>query len=200
MAQPEEADHLVPDLDRPSPPITAEMRANARENPNSWLFVIDEAFDPDEDVPNWAMVGAYPVDARGRIVEEFHHNLEYRPSPRALGLPDPRNELERVLQLVWTDHLPVSQLPRAVLRGRLYVYAISPLQRNLTGCHDRTGRVVVPAYTDRSLIPLDWPTCRALTGRALAPLLVGHPLAINPNQDFGAVVPAERLLSALARG
>src|SRR5437879_734152 len=40
------------------PKITAEMRANARPKPNRWLYVIDEAFDPNGPVPSWAVVGA----------------------------------------------------------------------------------------------------------------------------------------------
>lgn len=199
MGQSDDADHLVPHRERTPPPITDEMRANARKNPNSWLYVIDEAFNPDGDVPQWAVVGAYPVDSGGQIIEDFRHNTGYRPSPAALGLPEPKSELERVLQLVWADHRPTSDLPRAILRATLYVYAVSPRQDTLTGCYDRDGQVVVPAYTDRSLLPSDWPSTRSLTGRELAPLLAGYPLAINPDYRVGAVVPAERLVAALAR-
>lgn len=187
----------MPQQARPRPPITDAMRANARQNPNTWLYVIDEAFDPGGKVPPFAVVGAYPVDDEGQIIDDFHANERYRPSPKALGLPEPGNELERVLQLVWTAHLPASALTAAVLSAALHVYAVSPVQNTLTGCYDRSGRVVVPAFTRRELLPRDWPCSRALSGRTLASLLAGHPLAINPGRRVGAVIPAERLAAAL---
>src|SRR3954454_18700805 len=79
------------------PEITAEMRANARANPNSWLYVIDEAFDPNGPVPSWAVVGAYTVNGVGDVVADFHPTACYRPSPKALGFPETTNDLEHLL-------------------------------------------------------------------------------------------------------
>jgi hypothetical protein len=180
------------------PKITEEMRANARANPNSWLYVIDEAFDPNGPVPTWAVVGAYPVNAAGGIVEDFHPNDRYRPSPKALGFPEPRNELERMLQLVRTEHRPAEDLPRMILDTTLFVYAMSPIQRTVIGFHNTDGRVLVPAYTSKALVPKDWPHARAVLGRDLIELLGGHPVAINPHDVVTAVVPAEHLAKALA--
>lgn len=180
------------------PEITAEMRANARENPNSWLYVIDEAFDPNGQVPSWAVVGAYPVNYSGVIVPDFHPNEQYRPSPRALGFPEPRTKLERMLQLVRTRHFPPEDLPRVVLDATLFVYAMSPEQRTVIGFHDRDGRVVVPAYTSKSLVPRDWPHARPVLGRDVVDLLAGHPIAINPNSLVTAVVPVANLVRARA--
>lgn len=127
------------------PEITPEMRANARTNPNSWLYVIDEAFDARGPVPSWAVVGAYPVNGTGEVVEDFHPNDRYRPSPKALGFPEPRNELERLLQMVRTEHRPAEDLPRVILDSTLLVYALSPVQRTVIGFHNADGRVMVPA-------------------------------------------------------
>lgn len=195
----DDTDKVVPGKPRRQPPITDSMRANAQRNPNSWLYVIDEAFDPDGDVPDWAVVGAYPVNARGEIVTDFHPNEDYRPSPLALGFPTPNGELEELLQLVRTGHRPVSDLPPVVLRSTLYVYAVSPDQDNLTGFYDKRGRIVVPAYTRRSMIPVEWPSSRTLTGRQILPQLAGHPLAINPDGLVTAVVPVEHLEAAVRR-
>ncbi|GHF56844.1 hypothetical protein FHX82_000091 [Amycolatopsis bartoniae] len=203
MAQRDEADELVPDPQTTGrlgkPKITEEMRANARANPNSWLYVIDEAFDPNGPVPSWAVVGAYPVNAGGAIVEDFHPNDRYRPSPKALGFPEPGNELERLLQLVRTNHRPAEDLPPVILDATLFVYAMSPLQRTVIGFHNTDGRVMVPAYTSKSLVPREWPHARAVLGRDVVPLLAGHPIAINPHDVVTAVVPAEHLEQALAR-
>jgi hypothetical protein len=203
MAQRDEADRLVPNPQttrRPGKPkITEEMRANARANPDSWLYVIDEAFDPNGPVPSWAVVGAYPVNARGAIIEDFHPNDRYRPSPQALGFPEPGNELERLLQLVRTNHRPAEDLPPVILNATLFVYAMSPVQRTVIGFHNTDGRVMVPAYTSKTLVPEEWPHARAVLGRDMVPLLAGHPVAINPHDVVTAVVPAEHLEQALAR-
>lgn len=201
MAQRDEADRLVPNPQAAGrltkPAITKEMRANAKANPNSWLYVIDEAFDPNGPVPSWAVVGAYPVNAKGLVVEDFHPNDRYRPSPKALGFPEPGNDLERLLQLVRTSHRPAEDLPPVVLDATLFVYALSPVQRTVIGFHNTDGRVLVPAYTSKALVPREWPHARAVIGRDIVPLLAGHPLAINPHDVVTAVVPAEHLAHAL---
>ncbi|OZM71476.1 hypothetical protein CFN78_20245 [Amycolatopsis antarctica] len=198
MTQRDEADHLDPDpAVAAKPAITPEMRANARANPNSWLYVIDEAFDPGGRVPPWAVVGAYPVNAAGDIVEDFHPNDRYRPSPKALGFPEPGNELERMLQLVRTRNRPKEDLPGVVLDATLYIYALAPSQTSAIGFHDTSGRVLVPAYTSKSLVPKEWPHARAILGRDLYPLLGGTPIAINPHDAVTAVVPPEQLARAI---
>jgi len=203
MAQRDEADRLLPNPQpehKPGKPkITEEMRANARANPNSWLYVIDEAFDPGGPVPSWAVVGAYPVSGGGDIVEDFHPNDRYRPSPKALGFPEPRNDLELLLQLVRTNHRPASDLPTVILDATLFVYALAPMQRTVIGFHNTDGRVLVPAYTSKALVPLEWPHARAVLGRDMVPLLAGHAVAINPHDVVTAVVPAEHLVAALAQ-
>ncbi|WP_396344952.1 type VII secretion system-associated protein [Haloechinothrix sp. LS1_15] len=199
MASPDESGKVRQQRIQPTPPITESMRAHARRNPGTWLHVIDEAYDPDGDVPQFAVVGSYPVDTNGDVVESFHPNEDYLPSPKALGYPEPTSELEELLQLVDAQHRPVSDLPPVVLRSILYVYAVSPRQNNLTGFYDRTGRIVVPAYTSRTMVPADWPGARELTGRQLLPFLAGHPLAINPHEMVTAVIPA-RHLEIAARG
>ncbi|WP_028662417.1 type VII secretion system-associated protein [Saccharomonospora iraqiensis] len=200
MARRDDADRLVPERTTATrkPEITREMRANARANPDSWLYVIDEAFDPRGNVPSWAVVGAYPVDAHGEVVDDFHFNDRYRPSPRALGYPDPESDLEHLLQLVRTGHRPAEDLAPAVLDATLYVFAYSPTQRTLVGFHDTEGDVVVPACTSRSLAPRDWFCARPVRGRDVVELLAGHPLVLNPDDIATAVVSAHDLVLALA--
>jgi hypothetical protein len=143
-------------------------------------------------------VGAYPVNSTGDVVEDFHPNDRYRPSPKALGFPEPSNDLEQLLQLVRTKHRPAGDLPRVILDSTLFVYAMSPVQRTVIGFHDADGRVLVPAYTAKSLVPREWPHARAVLGRDMVSLLAGHPVAINPHDVVTAVVPAEHLVKALA--
>jgi hypothetical protein len=165
-------------------------------NPNTWLYVIDPAFDADADIPPWGVVGAYRVDEHGEIDPTFRRNTEYRPSPTALRMPVPTNELEGLLQLVKTGHREESELPPAVLRSTLLLYAASPEDQSVTAFPARDGEVVVPACTSAAHVPRAWPGWRQVLGRDLAQLLDGHPLVINPSGPITALLPAATLASA----
>ncbi|MDQ3402892.1 MAG: type VII secretion system-associated protein [Actinomycetota bacterium] len=178
------------------PEITRDMRAGARAHPNSWLYVIDPMFGPDEDVPPWGVVGAYPVDENGEIVDGFRANAEYRPSPRALRMPVPSNPLEQVMQLIHTRHLEQAELLPALVDSTLLVYSESPEDRGVTGFANHDGTVMVPACTSASHVPASWPGWRDVAGRDLARLLYGYPLAVNPSGPVTAVVPAAHLTNA----
>lgn len=176
------------------PEITLDMRVAARANPGSWLHVIDPAFDPDDEVPPWAVVGAYPVDASGEIREAFRPNADYRPSPRALRMPVPSNELEEVMQLVRTRHLDQPDLLPALREARLLVYSRNGQDTTVTAFPNHDGRVMVPACTSVARVPRQWPGWREVTGSTLAPLLNGYPLVVNPAGPITAIVPAADLL------
>ncbi|CRK60438.1 putative ADP-ribosylglycohydrolase [Alloactinosynnema sp. L-07] len=181
------------------PEITLDMRAGARSNPNSWLYVIDPAFGPDEDVPPWGVVGAYPVDEHGEIGDAFRRNDDYRPSPTALRLPVPSNPLEKLLQLIHTRHRDQRDLLPAVLDSTLLLYAGSPDDRGVTGFPNHDGTVMVPACTSAAHVPTQWPGWREVTGRELVGLLYGHPLVVNPAGPITALVPAAHLRAAADR-
>jgi hypothetical protein len=183
------------------PPITDSMRESALSNPNSWLYVIDPAFDPNSEVPTWGIVGAYPVNAHGQIESRFAANDTYRPSPRALGWPEPTTQLERMIQLAKAGHRPARELPAAVLDASLFVYRAREGRYDPDGLlafPDRyTGRLVVPACTSVDHVPADWPGWRAVRGRDLVEALGECPLAINADGPVSAIIPAE-LLRAVA--
>lgn len=179
--------------DTPSPEITPRMRASAKANPNSWLYVIDPAFDADADIPPWGVVGAYRVDERGGIDQAFHPNTEYRPSPAALRMPSAATELERLLQWIVTGHREETELPAAVLKARLLIYATGPDDTAVTAFPDRTGRVMVPACTSVAHVPPAWPGWREIKGEDLPPHLSNHPLVINPTGPITALLPTDTL-------
>lgn len=170
------------------PEITPDMRIGALANPNTWLYVIDPAFDPDDDVPPWGVVGAYAVDERGEINEDFHRNTRYQPSPTARP-----NQLEDLLWQVKAGHRDQEELLPAVLDARLLLYAASALDTSVTGFPDRHGTVMVPACTSPAHVPAGWPGWRETTGRELIPLLHGHPLVVNPIGPVTALIPATDL-------
>ncbi|WP_235926041.1 type VII secretion system-associated protein [Actinokineospora pegani] len=180
------------------PEITLDMRASARSNPNSWLYVIDPGFAPGVEVPPWGVVGAYPVDADGEIVERFRANAEYRPSPVALRLPMTSNPLERLIQLVHTRHRDQRELVPAVLGTPLLVYACGRDDQRVTAFPDRGGRLVVPACTSAAHVPAEWPGVREVAGAELAAGLGGLPLVVNPLGPLTAVFPAKDLRGLVA--
>lgn len=59
--------------------ITNEVIQAAMSNPNGWVYKIDGAFGPEEDVPPEAIVGAWKVDANGNLAGEFIPNPKYQP-------------------------------------------------------------------------------------------------------------------------
>jgi hypothetical protein len=185
-----------------APDVTDEMRASARANPNSWLYVLDPAFTGNQDVPQWAIVGAYPVNHFGEIEDRFAPNDTYRPSPRALGWPDPLTELEQIIQLAKAGHRSVSDLPAIVLDSILLVY--DPGDGTWNGTQlivlpdGPSGRLVVPACTSAEHIPDDWLAASPMLGSDIVPLLRGYPLAINPDGPVSAILPAELLTELLA--
>jgi hypothetical protein len=64
---------------RPPTP-SAEAIEEARKHPNGWVYVIDGHFSSTEHVPPTAIVGAWRVDAEGRITGEFVANPKYVPA------------------------------------------------------------------------------------------------------------------------
>ncbi len=49
--------------------ITSEMRAEAKNSPNGWLYVIEGTFGPKDFIPFKAIVGSWRIDASGDIIE-----------------------------------------------------------------------------------------------------------------------------------
>jgi len=60
--------------------ITPETMAEAKKNPNGWVYVIEGNYGPRDDVPPEAIAGAWKVDAAGNIVAgSFQANPKFKP-------------------------------------------------------------------------------------------------------------------------
>ncbi len=57
---------------------TPEMVAEAKRNPNGWVYKIEGKFGPNDAVPPESIVGAYKVDENGQLTGEFQANPNYR--------------------------------------------------------------------------------------------------------------------------
>lgn len=158
--------------DRPQPPqLTESMRAAARSMPGQWVYAIDPFFDPDGEVPPYGVIGAWPVDQRGEISDEFTPNPNYRPSPITLGFGEPSDPLDAAIQLASTGYSDGKDVVPLFLEAEI-----------LTGAgeggaipvfYDDAGKVVM-AYSARSHLPDDLPDqidgWQALSGRTLITL------------------------------
>ncbi len=66
-------------------PVAGEVE-EAKRHPNGWVYRIKGDFLPGEAVPKEAIVGAWKVDASGKIVGEF------MPNPTHVSTFEKKNE------------------------------------------------------------------------------------------------------------
>ena len=64
---------------KPEPKFQPEAGeiAEATRNPGSWVYRIAGNFGPDDRIPPEAVVGAWKVDADGRIIGDFVSNPNF---------------------------------------------------------------------------------------------------------------------------
>lgn len=181
MSQPDE---------RPAPPITDQMREHARQNPNTWLYIVDPGYEQEgDDVPPEGVMGAYRIDENGELDEEFQVNESYQPSELTSNAPEPVNELERVLNQIAAGELPESELPGAVLAADLLLYSPGEPDDTIYAAEMSDGSQLVPSCTSPERVPEDWPAYRSVPGHDLPGLLGGFDLGINLTDPVQAVIP-----------
>ncbi|SDQ75040.1 type VII secretion system-associated protein [Actinopolyspora saharensis] len=173
------------------------MREQAAQQPNSWLYVVDPIFtDPNAEVPPWGFIGGFRVDERGQLTEEFSPNPNYRPSPVALRLPAPANDVERALQLTSTGYAPGQTLLGALLEAELILFA-QPQGDGLFTLEHHSGRKQLQVFTSEAQLPQNWTSWQRMTGRSLAGMRpVGVDLQVNPASSTKVRVPCEDLIRA----
>ncbi|WP_309501070.1 type VII secretion system-associated protein [Saccharopolyspora gloriosae] len=179
------------------PVITPAMREQAAKQPNTWLYVVDPIFsDPNAEVPPWGFIGGYRVDERGELTDDFSPNPNYRPSPVALRLPAPTNDVERALQLTTTGYAQAPTLLAALLDAELILFAQPQGSGLFTMDHD-SGRRQLQLFTSDGYLPANWTSWQRMTGRQLVERNpTGMDLQINPTSQVKARVPAEDLIKS----
>lgn len=180
---------------RPGPPITDEMREQARQTPGSWLYIIDPGYEESgENVGPEGVVGAYRIDSDGEV-QEFHHNDEYVP---ALPAFEPTNDLESVLNRIANGAGEETELPPAVLDAEVLLYATEDADDAIYAAEMTDGSQLVPACTSVDRVPQEWPGYRTVPGAALPELLDGFDLGLNLDDAIRAVIPHHVLMEAAA--
>ncbi|WP_421671869.1 type VII secretion system-associated protein [Saccharopolyspora spinosa] len=175
------------------------MREQAQKQPNTWLYVVDPIFtDPNAEVPPWGFIGGYRVDEQGEITDDFSPNPNYRPSPVALRLPAPTNDVERALQLTTTGYAQGHSLLTAMLDAELILFA-QPQGSGLFTMEHESGRRQLQVFTSETFLPPNWTTWQRMTGRQLSTHnLTGIDVQVNPTSPVKARLPAEDLAKAAA--
>ena len=174
------------------PAISDEMRAHAKVQPDSWLYVLDPAADPDLAVPPELVIGAYPVDERGELVEAFEPNPGYV----AAAVPAHTDPLDAALQELSTGR-GSREAVLALLRTADMLMLPGAADGDLVVHPSPHGRDVVHAFTSAGHAqaaagPSDWQRRR---GRELARSLPpGVDLRLNPGSAAAVTVPRESLL------
>ncbi|MFJ7078541.1 type VII secretion system-associated protein [Streptomyces sp. NPDC098781] len=102
------------------PPVPPDIREAARLAPDHWLGLIDPAWSGKGDPPTWAVIGQWRSGPSGEV-EEWRANEEYRPSPQAMGWPDPTDEVDEAVQLAATGYGPGNAVTQALATAEVAV-------------------------------------------------------------------------------
>ncbi|GIF12897.1 type VII secretion system-associated protein [Actinoplanes teichomyceticus] len=150
-----------------------------------WMYAVDPAYEGADEIPPYAIAGAYPVDADGTVGTEMIPNPDYRPSPRVLGLPAPANDVEAAIQNAATGHGDDHAVRTALLAGTVFVDPAAP-----------GDDPEVRAWTSDRYLPVagedrDW---RRLPVTRLAAGLGDRALLLNPGTDLEVRLPAAALV------
>ncbi|MCT2544188.1 type VII secretion system-associated protein [Streptomyces atratus] len=126
------------------PPVPDHIREAAREAPDHWIGVVDPAWTDAAPPPPWAVAGEWRSGLDGEVAE-WQPNEEYRPSPSALGWPEPTDPVDAAVQLAVTGYGPLSDALEA-LAGAEAVVLRAPGGGPLTVA-GADGSPAVPLFT-----------------------------------------------------
>ncbi|GAA0340934.1 type VII secretion system-associated protein [Actinoallomurus spadix] len=180
------------------PPIPDSIREAARLAPDHWLGMVDPAWTGEGGPPSWAVVGQWRSSPEGEIVE-WRDNEEYRPSPAALGWPEPADDVDAAVQLAATGYGPGDAVPRALAAmGEVAVF-VTPDGDPVAATAPDGTTPVVPVFTS--------PVYLHAAGRLAFELMdlwelvdalpEGHVLYLNPSGPVSMTVETGVLVEAL---
>jgi hypothetical protein len=188
------------DGDGTAPPIPDSIREAGRLAPDHWLGMVDPAWTDEGTPPSWALVGQWRSSPEGEIVE-WRDNEEYRPSPSALGWPEPADEVDAAVQLAATGYRTGEVVAEALAALPEAAVFVTPEGDPLSAtAPDGTTRVI-PVFTSPGYLhaagrlAFTLMTVRELAGRIPA----GHHLYLNPSAVVSMTVDTTLLREALDR-
>ncbi|MEU9407505.1 type VII secretion system-associated protein [Streptomyces sp. NPDC048281] len=181
------------------PPVPEEIRAAARLAPDHWLGMVDPTWQGEDVPPTWAVVGQWRSGLDGEIVE-WQDNEEYRPSPTALGWPEPADDVDAAVQLAATGYGPGEAVPEALAVFAEVAVFVTADGDPVAATAPDGSTPVVPVFT----APVYLHTAGRL-GFELMPvpelldrLPEGHVLYLNPSAPVSMTVETDILRKALS--
>ncbi|MFJ2665189.1 type VII secretion system-associated protein [Nocardia fluminea] len=173
--------------------VTDAIRLEARRRPGGWVYVIDPYFDSNDRVPPHGIEGAWKVDNQGEVTGEFHHNPNYKPSPRTLGMPTPLDAVETALQLAATGYGTDDMVNRALMESTVLIQAST--QDHITIFTDADGSYI-NIFTNTERATESDHAEFSIDFRSLSNTLPNDiSVRINPGNAVTARVPIDRIRS-----
>ncbi|MFF3400155.1 type VII secretion system-associated protein [Streptomyces sp. NPDC002659] len=184
----------------PEPP--PEILAAARRAPEHWLHLTDPAWSGEGPPPDWAVVGRWRTGRDGEI-EEWEENELYRPSPEALGWPQPLGPLDGAVQLAATGYGPEDEVPLALAASDVAVLLGADGAPRVTTTPEGTFAVPVTSYAPDGRSG-ELPAHVVVRAAELLELLDGRAesgelLYLSPTAPVSMVVEAAALREAVRR-
>lgn len=178
----------------PAPP--EEFVQAARLAPDHWLYLADPGWRGEDPPPSWAVVGQWRSDSGGQIVE-WEDNEDYRPSPEALGWPEPVDDVDRAIQLATTGYGPAEDVTTALAGAEVAVLITADGEPVSASAPD--GTAVVPVYTSPHYLQAAGRLGfeRLLVVDLLGRIPAGHSLCLNSSAPVSMVLATDGLAEAL---
>jgi hypothetical protein len=190
----------VDDVGGTMPAIPDSIREAGRLAPDHWLGMVDPAWTGEGTPPGWAMVGQWRSSPEGEIVE-WRDNEEYRPSPSALGWPEPADDVDAAVQLAASGYGPGEAVTDALAALPEAAVFVTPEGDLLPAtAPDGTTRVI-PVFTSPGYLhaagrlAFVLMSVRELTERIPA----DHVVYLNPSAPVSMTVETGMLREALER-
>lgn len=181
----------------PVDPVPPEEFVRAAElAPDHWLYLPDPAWRGEGPPPAWAVAGQWRSDSRGVIVE-WEDNEEYRPSPEAMGWPEPADDVDRAVQLATTGYGPAEDVVAALAVAEVAVLVTADGEPVSAAAPD--GTAVVPVFTSPRYLQAagrlgsEQVPFADLLGRIPA----GHSLCLNSSAPVSMVLATDGLAEAV---
>ncbi|SDD50509.1 hypothetical protein [Actinokineospora iranica] len=176
------------------PPLSNAMRAEARATPDGWLWCADPEAEPRllGGLPTPTLLGAYRIGPDGEPTGETWLNIDYRPGPRRLGLPEPENTFEKILNLVTATWLPYEPILAAALDSPFL--ALPTPDGSTAIVRDANGNLVLPVYSSHRFLPHGAPPPERIGLRPLLPLLRDVLVVVNPGAKVGVDIRGDQLI------
>ncbi|MFJ8754195.1 type VII secretion system-associated protein [Streptomyces sp. NPDC102441] len=181
------------------PPVPDDIREAGRIAPDHWFQMVDPMWSGEGVPPEWAMVGRWRSGLDGEI-EEWQDNTEYRPSPSALGWPEPVDDVDLAIQLASTGYGSGEAVAEALL-GREVSVLTRPGGGPLSAVAP-DGTPVVPLFTS--------PVFLHTAGRFAFELInvedlvgqipEGQALYLNPSGAVGMILAPDAVRDAIRDG